>query len=95
MTHILRNQHLTLHVDLPEENYQLSSFDWTGKTVRFEYEGVKMTGRELPDTSISEQGMGLYNEFGIDQPVGFEEVNEGDCFPKKRCGDITKRMAHL
>ncbi|MDW3191398.1 MAG: hypothetical protein R8G66_03510 [Cytophagales bacterium] len=90
MPHILQNQHLSLHIDLPEENYQLSRFDWTGKITRFTFNRQNMTGHELPDSQIPNQGVGLYNEFGIDQPVGFEETAIGDWFHKIGVGLLRK-----
>lgn len=93
MAHILQNQHISLHVDLPEEGYQLSRFDWTGKITRFLFKGQNMTGYELPDPNVPNQGTGLFNEFGIDQPVGFEEIAIGDWFHKIGVGLLRKKAS--
>ena len=39
MNHILKNIHLKIYVDLPDEGYINSRFDWTGKIKAVEYNG--------------------------------------------------------
>ncbi len=90
MAHILQNQLISVHVDSPEDHYQSSRFDWTGKIIRITYKGRDMTTTEFPDKGPFNQGMGLYNEFGIDQPIGFDEVKEGDWFHKIGVGLLQK-----
>lgn len=91
MAHMLTNDWITLHIDLPEENYRLSRFDWTGKIVKLSYQGKDLTGQELPDSQVFGQGYGLYNEFGIDQPIGFDEIAEGEWFHKIGVGLLQKQ----
>ncbi len=91
MAHILKNDQVALHIDLPNENYRLSRFDWTGKIVKLIYRGVTMTSHELPDSKAPNQGLGLYNEFGIDRPVGFDEIEVGDWFHKIGIGLLQKQ----
>lgn len=87
----LKNQFINLQIDLPKENYQSSRFDWTGKIVNVAYKGVNITGHELPDENSLNQGLGLYNEFGIDLPLGFKEVAVGDWFHKIGVGLLQKQ----
>lgn len=87
----LQNQLFNLQIDLPNENYKSSRFDWTGKIVNIAYKGIKITSHELPDKDTPDQGLGLYNEFGIDQPLGFKEAAVGDWFHKIGVGLLQKQ----
>jgi len=91
MTFILKNKNLEIHIDKPLENYRLSRFDWTGKIVTVKFKDVDITGTEKlnRDDDIS-FGKGFYNEFGIETPVGFDECEEGDWFPKIGVGLLKK-----
>ena len=83
MPHILRNEDLEVHVDLPLENYNFSRFDWTGKIVRVKFQGIEITGVERMDPGSQNQvGKGFYNEFGIGHPPGFKEATTGGWFHK-------------
>ncbi len=91
MPHILRNQEVTLHIDLPEENYQLTRFDWTGKITQVTFQGKSFAGTELTEPGHTrEKGMGFYNEFGIESPLGFSEADPGDWCHKIGVGLIQK-----
>ncbi|MDE5422702.1 hypothetical protein L3073_10835 [Ancylomarina sp. DW003] len=92
MVHILKNKNLEVHIDLPLENYQLSRFDWTGKIVSVKFKGVDVVGTErLNSDDDNRFGKGFYNEFGIETPVGFDDCEEGDWFPKIGVGLLKKR----
>lgn len=91
MAHTLENEFLTLTIDLPEEQYQLARFDWTGKIPQVTYRGIPLTSQELPGANTKDIGQGLYNEFGFKQPVGFDEVQEGDWFHKIGVGLLQKK----
>lgn len=93
MAHILQNDQVQLHVDLPEDNYQSSRFDWTGKIVRVYYKGLPISGFEFSDQN-PKGGLGFYNEFGIDQPIGFDEIQPGQWFHKIGVGLLQKEDDH-
>ena len=93
MGHVIQNEFLEIHFDLPQENYQLSRFDWTGKIVDVRYKGTSLAGHELPEGINPNYGQGFYNEFGITMPVGFEEAQPGDWFHKIGVGLLKKDNA--
>jgi hypothetical protein len=91
MTHILKNKNLEIQIELPLENYNFSRFDWTGKIVAVRYKGVYVSGvEELDQESNSSLGKGFYNEFGMDNPIAFNETAEGDWFHKIGIGALKK-----
>ena len=91
MPHRLQNQQLEIVIDLPQENYQLPRFDWTGKIVAVSYMGRLVSGTELETTPTPNLfGRGFYNEFGISKAVGYEETANGDWFHKIGVGLLQK-----
>lgn len=91
MPHLLKNKDLTIHIDLPDEGYAFSRFDWTGKITEVIFRGIPITGQERPDT-LDENlfGKGFYNEFGIDAALDFEEAEIGGWFHKIGIGLLQK-----
>jgi len=87
----LKNKHLHLEIDSPTDNYKGSRFDWTGKITAVTYHNTPILTREKP-TSKNEHlfGKGLYNEFGIDSALGFEETEMGEWFHKIGVGLLQK-----
>ena len=91
MPHLLKNQNLSLRIDLPEEGYSFSRFDWTGKITEVKYKRVPVTGQERPDNRNEDLfGKGFYNEFGIDTALGFDEAEIGGWFHKIGIGLLQK-----
>jgi hypothetical protein len=91
MTHVLKNKNLEIQIDLPLTNYNFSRFDWTGKIVSVKYKGMLVSGVEkLNEVDDTKSGKGFYNEFGIEAPVGFDEIREGDWFHKIGVGLLKK-----
>lgn len=91
MTHVLKNEHLEIQIDFPLENYNFSRFDWTGKIVSVQYKNICIAGVEKPnDEDDSKSGKGFYNEFGINAPIGFAEIQPGDWFHKIGIGLLKK-----
>ena len=91
MTHILKNENLEIHIDLPLGNYQFSRFDWTGKIVSVKFKGVDVSSFEKMDEDKENiYGKGFYNEFGIEIPIGYDEIKEGEWFPKIGVGLLKK-----
>ena len=81
MTYILRNANLEIHIDNPLENYNRSRFDWTGKITAVKYKNVYVTGFETTNAQ-NEYGKGMYNEFGIEAAIGYNETKDGNRFHK-------------
>ncbi len=86
----LRNKNISLEFDGPEENYQMSRFDWTGKIKNVWYRDYSIAGTELVNQTNPNYGCGFYNEFSIDSPIGFEEADDGDWFHKIGVGLLRK-----
>jgi hypothetical protein len=91
MTHILKNNHLELHIDAPTENYSCTRFDWTGKISLLKFQNISVTTLENTDLiNTACFGKGFYNEFGIDTPLGFNETAIGGWFHKIGVGLLKK-----
>jgi hypothetical protein len=89
--HQLKNDRVELLIQLPHEHYELARFDWTGKIVSVKYRGQYVTGTELADsTADTPCGRGFYNEFGLNEPIGYAEIAEGDWFHKIGIGLLQK-----
>jgi hypothetical protein len=91
MTQVLKNENIEIQIDLPSENYNLSRFDWTGKIVAVKFKDVYVTGVEKMNIANDiNYGKGLYNEFGIEIPVAFDEASSGEWFHKIGIGLLKK-----
>lgn len=91
MPHVLKNKDLEIHIDLPEENYNFSRFDWTGKISKVVFKDIPVSTIERTD-NVDEHlfGKAFYNEFGIDSALGFEDVEVGEWFHKIGVGLLKK-----
>lgn len=91
MTQILKNENLEIHIDLPNENYNFSRFDWTGKIVEVKFQNIHLTSVERTDCENENSfGKGFYNEFGIDTALGFDDADIGGWFHKIGVGLLKK-----
>lgn len=91
MAHLLQNKNLEIHIDLPDENYNFSRFDWTGKISKVKFKNLYLSGVERMECENEHHfGKGFYNEFGIDTALGFDETDRGDWFHKIGVGLLKK-----
>ncbi len=91
MPHLLKNNLLEVQVDLPDENYRYSRFDWSGKIVEVKFKGKSISGTEVLNQGENYLlGKGFYNEFGIDAPVGYQASEKGGWFHKIGVGLLKK-----
>ena len=91
MTHIIKNNTLEVAVDIPSENYEGSRFDWTGKISSVKFKSLPLTTIEDTESKdVNFLGKGLYNEFGITSPVGYNETPMGGWFHKIGVGLLKK-----
>lgn len=91
MAHNLKNKNLEILIDAPLENYNFSRFDWTGKIVLVKFQNIQLSSVESTDIQNEHDfGKGLYNEFGIDTALGFEETEIGGWFHKIGVGLLKK-----
>lgn len=88
----LENELLRLDIQTPGNPYRGSRFDWTGQIVQVTYmnKHTFCTAELINGQLINEKGRGLYNEFGIDQPVGYDDCPIGGKFPKIGVGLLIK-----
>ncbi len=91
MPHLIKNKNLEVHIDLPEEGYSFSRFDWTGKITQVKFQNTPLSIAERTDmVHDAEFGKGFYNEFGMDTALGFEETTIGGWFHKIGVGLLKK-----
>ncbi|MGB5435401.1 MAG: hypothetical protein WBM98_05870 [Maribacter sp.] len=91
MAHLLKNKNLELHIDFPEDNYNFTRFDWTGKITQVKFQNRPLSIAERTDiVDDTIYGKGFYNEFGIESALGFEETAIGGWFHKIGVGLLQK-----
>lgn len=87
----LTTQRLQVRVAKPGFLYQRTRFDWTGIVT-----DVRLDNRhsfcsvESPDPLQGAGGIGIIGEFGIHEPVGYEDAAIGESFPKFGVGLLQK-----
>jgi hypothetical protein len=84
MAIVLSNNLLKIEIDEPGKPYIKSRFDWTGKITQVLFDNkYTFCTVEVPENlNLALDGQGLYNEFGIAEPIGFEDCAVGELFPK-------------
>lgn len=88
----LKNLLLELEIQEPGKRYSGSRFDWTGQISQIIYkEKHTFCTNETTNHSLTnELGRGLYNEFGIDLPFGYDDCAVNSEFPKIGIGFLRK-----
>ncbi len=91
---ILSNSHIELEIHHPGEFYQNARFDWTGKIVQVSFDNKTFCNTETQNPELENmRGRGFYNEFGIDQAVGYDDCQVGERFPKIGIGWLERDNA--
>ncbi len=91
MPQFLKNKNLEIQIDLPDENYNFSRFDWSGKIAQVKFQNIPLTIAETTAReNVAVLGKGFYNEFGIDAALGFKEAAIGGWFHKIGIGLLQK-----
>lgn len=93
MSIVLSNKHIEISIDLPEEGYTDSRFDHSGKVIGFQCKGIELLATELEHQNEEQNkafGRGLYNEFGMANPLGFNEAKIGAHCHKIGAGLVLK-----
>ena len=94
MPHLLENKNLEIHIDLPQEGYNFSRFDWTGKITQVKFHNTPLSIAERTDmVNDAEFGKGFYKEYCINRALGFEETAIGGWFHKIGVGLLKKETA--
>lgn len=89
---LIKSDRLTVEISKPGEAYKGSRFDWTGFVTQVTLDG-KYTFYS-PESHVPGEGTGgngLCNEFGIHEPVGYDDALAGEQFPKLGVGLLTKK----
>jgi hypothetical protein len=89
---ILSNNILKLEIQKPGEKYHGSRFDWTGQIIQIFYKNRHSFCTKESQLIDNEDklGRGLYNEFGIDKPIGYDDCKPGEQFPKIGIGMLNR-----
>jgi hypothetical protein len=83
----LHSSRLKVTLSFPGSVYQGSRFDWTGFITQVTLDGSHtFCVPESLQPGAGSGGSGLCNEFGIDQPVGYDDARPGELFPKLGIG---------
>lgn len=84
---------LRLTIEDPGRVYKNSRFDWTGNIsqILFENKFSFCSAETTGDFQGERHGQGLYNEFGIIKPIGYDDCAVGEKFPKIGIGLLTKK----
>lgn len=82
---------MELRLDLPLVNYNFSRFDWSGKITSVRFKNIEISGVEnLYVEDENKIGKGFYNEFGLQEAIGYDEIPEGEWFHKMGIGLLKK-----
>jgi hypothetical protein len=93
MALVLENGILHLTIEEPGKVYNHSRFDWTGNIsqVLFENKFTFCSAETTRDFDFQRHGQGLYSEFGIIKPIGYDDCAVGEKFPKIGVGLLIKK----
>ncbi len=88
---ILHNDRLRVEIADLETVYKGSRFDWTGFITQVTLDQAHtFCAPESLQADEGTGGIGLCNEFGIFQPIGYDDAKPGEQFPKLGVGLLTK-----
>jgi hypothetical protein len=89
--YLLKNEFISIKVELPFEGYSFPRFDQSGKITAVSFKGKQITGIEKRGAKDGKHGgRGLFNEFGIDNLLGFDQTPVGDWCHKIGVGLLQK-----
>jgi hypothetical protein len=90
---ILDNKVLSVVIEEPGKVYKGSRFDHSGNISRvtFDRRFNFCTTEKAVGFDPSSQGQGMYCEFGISEPVGYDDCAVGDWFPKIGTGLLKRK----
>ena len=88
---LLNSDRLAVEIAPPGTAYARTRFDWTAFITQVALDGAHtFCVPEDPDPDQGTGGIGLCNEFGIDQPIGYDDAQPGECFPKLGIGVLER-----
>ncbi|AOM82219.1 aldose epimerase family protein [Salisediminibacterium beveridgei] len=87
----LENERLKVEIQTPGSFYNGPRFDWTGFISQITLDdAVRYCVPERLEEGKGTGGHGLCNEFGLDKPIGYDEIEVGELFPKIGTGLLKK-----
>jgi hypothetical protein len=87
----LRSDRLAVEIAAPETAYQGTRFDWTAFITQVTLDDAHtFCVPESYEPGQGTGGIGLCNEFGIHMPIGYDDAQPGDCFPKLGIGLLVR-----
>ncbi|MDA3899060.1 MAG: hypothetical protein PF637_00925 [Spirochaetes bacterium] len=87
----LQNERLAVTLSDPGSEYSRSRFDWSGIVTGIVLDGAhNFCSQEAVEGNPGTEGLGLSCEFGINRPVGYDEVGVGEWFPKIGIGFLLR-----
>jgi hypothetical protein len=88
---VLQSDHLTIEIAQPGSVYSGTRFDWTSFITQVTLDGTHtFCVPESLEPGQGSGGVGLCNEFGIEEPIGYDEAQPGDPFPKLGIGLLAR-----
>lgn len=87
----LKNERLKVEIQKPGNFYKGSRFDWTGFISQITLDDrLRYCVPERLEKGKGTGGHGFCNEFGLDKPIGYDEIEVGELFPKIGTGLLKK-----
>jgi hypothetical protein len=89
---IIKSDRLVVEIADPDSDvYTRTRFDWTGFITQVTLDGKHTFCRlETEEPKQGTGGIGLCNEFGTSKPVGYDDAQVGEQFPKIGVGLLTR-----
>jgi hypothetical protein len=88
----LRSQRLEVEISAPGAAYHGTRFDWSAFITQVTLDGKhNYCVPESYQPGEGTGGNGLCNEFGIDQAIGYDEIEPDDLFPKLGIGLLRRQ----
>jgi hypothetical protein len=93
---VLKSNRLSVEIAPPGTAYARTRFDWTAFITQVTLDSAPAGGGhafcvpEDPDPTKGTGGIGLCNEFGIEQAIGYDDAQPGERFPKLGIGLLVR-----
>jgi len=88
---VLQSDRLTVEIAQPGSIYGGTRFDWTSFITQVTLDKTHtFCVPESLEPGQGSGGVGLCNEFGIEEPVGYDDAQPGDAFPKLGIGLLAR-----
>jgi len=87
----IKSDRLEVVIEIPGDDYEGTRFDRMGMITEVILDKKDtFGGKESLSDNLINGGQGFYNEFGIEEPIGYDDINIGEQFLKIGVGALTK-----